>query len=178
MTERQSPKAAEGHWTEEDFRAHLGKVEEALGDIPSLLSFLSKYQPRGKFSERIPFGLWAHEDHSVAVAAGQMAAIFVIPMIAMRPTHLVLSDETAASFELVDLKIAARSELGTWVSLPLDTFAVRYYASQEDPQRLFSLQDWSHNTVRVGQRIQLDVRNTASEPRHFRGILWANCEGF
>jgi hypothetical protein len=160
-------KTTETKMTESDFEAHLSKLYKALEGAGDMIHYLEKCNPRGSFRTRMPMPLVSDG----IVASGSGGIIIVQPDLACHPRHIVLTEETASSFELADFKIAATSNIASGGMLPLEPFSVKYYAENE---KLFNIQEWDLPTVSPGMRIQLAVHNKSDKPCAFRGILWAN----
>lgn len=108
-----------------------------------------------------------------SLGGGERNRIVHRPFLPIRPTHLVVSHETAAHFDLEDVRIGARSVGGvSGDPTPLDVFTPEHYASSP---HLVEIMRWRMSTdVQVGQDWMLSVRNRSSHPRRFAGIFWCD----
>jgi hypothetical protein len=176
----------EGHeklWTLKEYHLHLEKLEQALDGARPLITFMQKQHPQGVFPRRIPFGLInLRDEHGNAYVAPQsMGRIIFSPDLTIKPVYIVLSDETATSFNLCYYNISNCSQTGNGNPLPLEQFAVNYYAKALDrsPQhleQLIQIQKWGSDIARPANRITMYVDNITDTPKQFRGILWADCQ--
>lgn len=155
-----------------DYAKHMDEIGQALRPAADLLDFVKRNHPKGPLRSRLPFALRTPEP----VAPDGIGLVQVMPSFPMQPLHMVLSDDTAESFDLCGWYSGMQIEQGSMAALPLESFAVRYYARQEDPRVLLAVQDWSHRVLEAGTTLFMNVRNISKAARHFRGILWTACE--
>lgn len=156
-------------FTHEEYDAHIRKMRDALAPAPLLAQFLARHHPEGEFQERLPIGLIGTRE----TAPGETGDIVVQPFLTCRPHHLIVSEETAAAFELTDLKIANACTNMGGVPIPLDTFSIRYYADQPKNALLYTIQRIDCPTVSPANRVIVQYRNAGKTRATFRGILWA-----
>jgi hypothetical protein len=165
-----------------DLASHVDRVLRAVNGtgLAALVERLTKLEGDGRApSYRLPFGLIGAPD------AYEPLVFNFQPWGDCVLTHLVVTPETAAQYELVDFKIGSVSQLAGsgWEPLPLDTFSVAYLAND----RLSALQAWKTCTASPGMTIQVVFQRRRgvelpmtreggkwSPTFPFRGLLWAD----
>jgi hypothetical protein len=158
-------------WTPEDYEKHVSKLVESLAPADDLLAFVRKHAPASAMTEKMPYALISPE-----AAPGCVATIIVEPAMYMRPLHMLLSEETAANFDLSAWQIGNVAQIDVLPrgTLPLETFSVKYAADMKDPQKFLSLQEWTHPKMFPGCKMFMLVLNRSSRALSFRGVLWAS----
>jgi hypothetical protein len=155
--------------TPEEYTKQLDKLRLALSGVPSLLRHLERNLPLEKAS-KIPMGLMSE----AFVDPGKATEIRLKPITSIQPYAMVLEDETARRFNVLEFRIANVTNMAAFDPIPLDTCAVRYFADAKEPAKLLDVQDWGGGIVATpGTRLRILVANTSQEPWQFRGILWS-----
>lgn len=165
---------ASGRATPADVAAQIARVLEAFKriDAPELRALLERLiedaRAAGLGASTLPLALVC-EERVTRRELFEVASYSV--QVPCRPEHLVLTPETARSFDLYDFQVGRRSQLPAPGLLPLDTFSVEYVG----PGRLSELQRWKGDECPVGMAVRLVVRlRPEVEGAMFRGLLWCS----
>lgn len=113
---------------------------------------------------RKPLGL------SLTVCSGASGELVTRAPFTCRPEWLVVSEETAARFDLRQLQVHADLLLGHGDPLPLETFSVKAYA--ENPHLLVLSHLDGARTCPAAGRIAVRATNLSGCIAHFRAVLW------
>jgi hypothetical protein len=160
------------HLTKEDLTSHIDRIVKALEksgvrDLVNLtkrLSELVKTVDRRKYN--MPFGLIQEPKNGRVEFTTQ-------PNICCRLTHLVLSPETAKSYEMEHFQIANIYSTGDDHHIPLELFSIEYM----NDDRLANCMQWKTVELSPANRFTISASlRTGFSPVEFRGILWAEYE--
>src|ERR1700730_3376660 len=152
--------------TQEDLMSHVDRVVKALekSGAADLVGLVRKIQAQvqPKVSTRIPFGLIAEPNDYGNVDIVQQ------PNTQCRLTHLVLTPDTARSYELTGFR-AANIFLQEGISnIPLEPFSIEYLQSD----RLATCMAWKSLLMTPSNRFSIFAHlREGAIPCQFRGIL-------
>ena len=184
-TRSPAERAAEGTISVSNYNTAVEKLRDAMASAESLQRFLMAAAPEQAKLRRMPFGLVNEKQRQYGsgveytdINPGEQGIIKFSPDVTMKPRFMVLSEETAEAFNIIQFLIANVNHVPSPLPLPLETFSVKYYAAcvREDGvlQRLIDTQTWGAFTCTPANRIQIYVQNVGKVARQFRGILWAD----
>lgn len=114
------------------------------------------------------------------VAPGASVQLTRIPQLQGFVVGVLVSEESARNFELVDLRIGNVSCFITAEPIPLAFLAVpdavlpamwAVDCAEDEYRELLDV----HRPVYIGQRLTLELRNTSDEPRAFKGAVVYRC---
>jgi hypothetical protein len=155
------------HYTNEDLAAHVDRVIKALKktgttDLVALVERLTSIT-KVNYRETCPFGLIKDPENGIVEIQMQ-------PDVGCKLTHMVLSPETAKSYDLEYFVISNVHQFQGGNPIPLEPFSIEYM--QDD--RLASCMKWETVTLGPGNRFTIIAKlRKGFEPVQFRGILWA-----
>lgn len=155
------------HYTNEDLAAHVDRVIKALKktgttDLVALVERLTS-MTKANYQETCPFGLIKDPENGIVEITMQ-------PDVTCKLTHMVLSPETARSYDLEYFQMANVHQIQGINPIPLDPFSIEYM--QDD--RLASCMKWESVTLTPANRFTICARLRKDfVPVQFRGVLWA-----
>jgi hypothetical protein len=152
--------AAHIEMTEEDIAAHIERLAEIMQsqELAALVRRLHDHVPRKKW--RYAIGLVIPEGCD---------ALSFNPDTYFQPTHIVLPDEVAKSYELNRFIICNVSMCITETPLPLETFSIN--AMVDD--RLAAINEWTNAPIMTpANRCAIGVVKRRDDAPPFRGLLW------
>jgi hypothetical protein len=118
---------AETKITKADLAAHIDRVSQAMrgSDLAGLLERLTELERSTRFPKRAPFALVADAEQNLRRWHCSMS---LEPFCLCEPTHIVVTPETAAHWELADFQVGNVSIRAGFDggNLPLDTFSAAY----------------------------------------------------
>lgn len=170
MEEKGENMSNEKQFTLKEYQKELNNLRDSLVSAPQLIRFLEKNHPEGMFRILMPMGLIKEN-----VSPGEIAYLDLQPWVTMKPSYMVLSDESAVNFNCCGYLLGNVDTRAGSEEIPLDSMGISYLASG-DAKRLNEIQDWSNDIVVTPEnKITIRVKNTDKIKRTFRGILW--CKG-
>lgn len=152
----------------EEIEANIDKLVKALekSGARELVRLVNKLvsASESKFNYTVPYGLIADPDEHDSV---QMTSS---PYTVCKFTHLVLSPETAKSYDLEFFQIANIYSTGDANPIPLEPFSIEYM----NDDRLAACMEWKSVTIGPANRFSISARLRKGFSRvQFRGVLWA-----
>lgn len=159
-------------FTREKYEKHIKDLSEAMKPAPDILGFLHKHFPEAT-TDRFPIGLImkAKPDEKIIIVRS--------PDVVIRPTHLVVSEETAETFDLMDIMITnVCTNVGFDVAkkeqadIPLETFSVKYMSDRD--RAIWAVTALRAPAATPANRLSVIVHNRTKKDAEFRGILWCD----
>jgi hypothetical protein len=166
--------AHEGAISIADLAAHVDRIERALGseDLAGLVRRIHNLLPKVKERVALPLVAESEENNHGGIC------VFLESYVGFQPTHIVLSEEAARAFELVDWKIGCRSMNLAGGNLPLETFSIKHMANDQ----FAMVNEWTNAPkMYPGIRLTMYVQRRAHPQNglylgEFRGLLWGLME--
>ena len=145
--------------------SHMDAIAALEAELPS---------PR-----RIPLGLVPSLTHvregkepTFVIEEGENGVFVGTPYVDVKVTHLILTEEAAEHFDMMDLKIGKDSQLLTSESIPLEFFSVAH--NEKVLARVAEIRSEKcseDKVIGVFARRRVDGQG----PKSFNGLLWVEC---
>jgi hypothetical protein len=166
------PAFPEPRWTRGDVRAHIDNLTKGLREA-GLLALVEQLRKMAIVegvgpTVRFPFSL----DSATPIDRVGRWEVKCRPQLPCRPTHIVLTPETARGFKLLMYQVGCEPQSFDCGELGLDCFSIEYAGNAQ----LEEVLQWRGGICPVGAHIGLlfERRNDRNGPLPFRGLLWCN----